>query len=477
VQRVLIANRGEIAVRIARTLRVMGLESVAIYSDADRTAPHVHACDFAVHVGPPPAVQSYLNVAAVLAAATRMHVDAIHPGYGFLSENAAFARAVAGAGMRLIGPSSETMERMGEKTAARAEMRRAGVPVVPGSDGPVDLEGAQTAAESIGYPLMLKAACGGGGKGMRVVKAADELPQAFRLASSEAEKAFGNGQLYLERKLQDARHVEIQLLCDSHGSGVWLGERECSLQRRHQKVIEESPCVALPEQQRETMGDYALRAARQVRYEGVGTLEFLLAGADIFFLEMNTRLQVEHSVTEMRFGIDLVEEQVRVARGERLRLHQAQYMARGHSIEARLYAESPAKKFLPAPGRILGLTWPQGPGIRVDAGVTAGQEVSVYYDPMIAKITAWGASREQARRRLIVALEETCVRGLETNRRFLIHVLADPGFIAGDYHTGTLEQIQAPSYVVADHACAAVLAAMAHAPSAQETAGSWRTLA
>ncbi len=445
-QRVLIANRGEIAVRIARTLREMGIAPVAVYSEVDRAAPHVRACDLAFPIGPAPAVESYLSIEKLLEVAKLARVDAIHPGYGFLSENARFAEAVTQAGLSFIGPPAAAMRAMGTKTGARERVRAAKVPVVPGSDGPVpSLDEAKTLAARIGYPVMLKAAAGGGGKGMRLVRGEGELAEAFRAAKSEAKSAFGDDTVYLEKAILEPKHIEIQIFGGPDGKSVWLGERECSMQRRHQKVIEETPSPVLDEALRQKMGEVACRAADAVGYIGAGTCEFLFdpKSREFYFLEMNTRLQVEHPVTELCTGLDLVELQVRVAQGEPLPFAQHEIVRRGAAVEARLYAEDPARNFMPSPGRIVDLVLPQGPGLRVDTGVDSGFEVPRFYDPMIAKVSAWAPDRERARKKLLVALGDTAVKGLTTNTGFLRQLLAHPAFIDGSYHTGTIAEMMA----------------------------------
>ena len=438
-KKVLIANRGEIAVRIARTLREMGISPVAVYSDADRGAPHVLVADEAYHVGPAPSSESYLVAERILKIAKDAGVDAIHPGYGFLSENGAFADACGAAGIVFIGPSSEAMKVMGSKTAAREKMVAAGVPCVPGSDGALESEeeALQTAAR-FGYPIMLKAAAGGGGKGMRLVDNAEALPGAFRAASSEAKNSFGDETVYIEKAVVEPRHIEIQVLSGPDGKAIWLGERECSMQRRHQKIIEETPSSLVTDEVRKKMGEVACRAADAVHYVGAGTVEFLMdRDRNFYFLEMNTRLQVEHPVTELCCGIDLVRAQITVAQGEPLPWKQEDIVRRGHAMEARIYAEDPQQNFMPCPGVIDELVFPNWPGLRVDCGVASGFEVSRYYDPMIAKVVVWGEDREQARRRLREALTETAVKGITTNTAFLRQLLDFEPFVSGDYHTGS----------------------------------------
>ena len=442
IRRVLIANRGEVAVRVARTLREMGIASVAIYSEADQHALHARVCDDAVPIGPAAARHSYLNVDAVLDAAVKTGCDAVHPGYGFLSERPAFAEACAARGIKLIGPSAAAMRTMGDKTSARKAMLAAGVPVVPGSDAALDAEGAKAWAQKVGLPVMLKASAGGGGKGMRLVSSADDLPAALRAASSEAQGAFGDGAVYLEKALLKPRHIEVQIFADAHGNVVALGERECSMQRRHQKVIEEAPSAVVDEALRRRMGEVACQAARAVQYEGAGTVEFLYdASGAFYFLEMNTRLQVEHPVTELCYGVDLVAAQVAIAMGAKLPWRAEDLTPRGHAIEARIYAEDPDRGFLPSPGTVGAISWPMGPGVRVDAGIAPGVEISTDYDPMLAKVIAWAETREAARVRLLRALREMHIKGVTTNKTFLRALLMDASFVAGAYHTGTVAEV------------------------------------
>ncbi len=437
IRKVLVANRGEIAVRVIRTCREMGVATVAVYSDADRGGLHVRMADEAVHVGAGPARESYLSIERLLDAAKQTGADAVHPGYGFLSERAEFARAVARAGLTFVGPPPEAMEAMGEKTSARARMIAAGVPVVPGSDGPVaDEAAARAEAERLGFPVMLKAAAGGGGKGMRRCDRAEELPAALAAARREAQAAFGDDRVYLEKYLSKPRHVELQVFCDEHGQALSLGERECSVQRRHQKVIEESPSCLVDEPLRQAMGAVALKAARAVGYLGAGTVEFLLdADRRFYFLEMNTRLQVEHPVTELCTGLDLVRLQLEVAAGGRLPPPEA-VQRRGHAIEARVCAEDPARGFLPSPGKITYLRPPGGPFIRDDSGVYGGFVVPPFYDNLLSKVVAWAPTREQAIARLERALGDYVIHGIATNVPWLASVLRHPAFRAGDYDTG-----------------------------------------
>jgi geranyl-CoA carboxylase alpha subunit len=436
-EKILIANRGEIAMRIARTARAMGYRTVAIYSDADREMPHAAFADEAVPIGPATAAESYLSIEKIIAAARRTGADAIHPGYGFLSENADFADACAAAGLVFIGPSAAAIRLMGNKAAAKRRMIEAGVPCVPGYDGKDQSDDAfARAAAKTGFPVMVKAAAGGGGRGMRLVAEAARLGEALRAARAEALKAFGSDELILEKALLGARHVEIQVFGDRHGNVVHLGERDCSIQRRHQKVIEEAPCPVLSPALRRAMGEAAVAACKAVDYVSAGTVEFLLANGEFYFLEMNTRLQVEHPVTEMVTSLNLVEWQLRVAAGEALPLKQESIAFHGHAIEARLCAEDPGRDFLPAAGKLLAWEPPAGSGIRVDHGLAPGLVVSPYYDSMLAKIIAHGATREGARRRLLAALQDTIALGIPTNRDFLVDCLSQPTFVAGEANTG-----------------------------------------
>jgi geranyl-CoA carboxylase alpha subunit len=443
--KILIANRGEIAVRIAKAVRELGYRSVAVFSDADAEALHVEAADEAVRIGPPPVAESYLSIAAIVAAAQQTGADAVHPGYGFLAENADFAKACAKAGLTFIGPPAKAIALMGDKAKAKARMEKAGVPTVPGHQGADQSAAALAkAAKAVGFPLMIKAAAGGGGRGMRVVTQAKDFKAALAAAQSEAKGAFGDDRVLLERLITGARHVEIQVIADTHGNTVHLGERDCSVQRRHQKVIEEAPSPAVDEALRAAMGAAAVAAAQAIAYEGAGTVEFLLGpDGDFHFLEMNTRLQVEHPVTELVADVDIVALQLLVAAGEELPIDQEDVILDGHAIEARVYAEDPAAGFLPAAGRIAAWAPPGGDMdegyVRVDHGIKEGQEVTPFYDPMIAKVIAWGETRGLARRRLMGALEETVLLGLPTNRRFLIEVLGDQTFAAGAATTDFLE--------------------------------------
>ena len=446
MNKILVANRGEIAVRVIRACRDMGIATVAIYSECDRAALHVRLADEAWPVGPSAPRESYLRIDKIIDVAKQSGADAVHPGYGFLAENEDFAAACRDAGVIFIGPSPEAITLMGSKTAARQAAIKAGVPVVPGTDEPLsdrisDADVIEAAAR-IGYPLMLKAVAGGGGKGMRMVPSAAELPGALRAARSEALSAFGDGAVYLERRIMSPRHIEVQLLGDHHGTVVPFVERECSIQRRHQKVVEESPSVAVSVDLRRRMTSAAAAVARSVGYTNAGTIEFLVdADGSFYFLEMNTRLQVEHPITEMVTGVDLVQWQIRIARGERLTLDpEALLTPIAHAIECRIYAEDPENGFLPSPGRIQGLRVPQGPGVRDDSGVYEGGEVPIFYDPMISKLITWGDTREHALQRMRRALAEYDVRGIKTTIPFFKWILEDEDFKAGRFDTSFIDR-------------------------------------
>ena len=470
--KILIANRGEIAVRIIRTCRELGIRTVAIYSEPDAESLHVRMADEAVCVGPAASSQSYLKIDAIVDAALAVKAEAIHPGYGFLSESPDFARAVTSAGLTFIGPTPEAMEVMGSKTSARRAAVEAGVPIVPGTVEPLrSFEEASATAEKFGYPVMLKAAAGGGGKGMRLVIAANDLRSAFETAQAEAAAAFGDSSLYLEKAVERPRHIEIQIFADTHGNVVHLGERECSIQRRHQKVIEECPSPINDPELRRQMGEAAVKIGRQVNYTGAGTVEFLMADAtrEFYFLEMNTRLQVEHPVTELVTGRDLVREQFAVASGAPLSFTQEDVDWQGHAIECRIYAEDPANNFFPSPGTITHLQEPAGPGIRIDSGVTRLSEVSIHYDPMIAKLAVWGRTREEAIERLRRALDEYEVSGITTTLSFFREVVNDEDFVDGRLDTGFIARFnerraanerEAPSQVEVD--LAAIAAALSY---------------
>jgi len=443
-RRILIANRGEIAVRVIRACRELGIESVAVYSDADARSPHVLLADRAVRIGAPPAAESYLSADAILGAAREMEAEAIHPGYGFLAENQAFAAACAAAGRVFIGPPADVMARMGSKTAARALAAAAGVPIVPG-ETPADQrdETIAAAAQRLGLPVLVKPSAGGGGIGMKRVRDEQELLPAIAQARREAAAAFGDGTLYVERLVERPRHIEIQILADHHGAVVHLFERECSLQRRHQKVVEEAPSPAVTPALRERMGDAAVALAREAGYHNAGTVEFLMegAGADarFYFLEMNTRLQVEHPVTEQTTGVDIVRTQIAIAAGEPLPWRQDDLAQRGHAIEVRLYAEDPARHDLPQAGPLLLYREPAMPGVRIDSGVREGGEIPVHYDPLVAKLIAWSDTRDGARRRAVAALRDYPVLGVRTNGAFLIALLEHPRVVAGDLDTGLID--------------------------------------
>lgn len=465
IQKLLIANRGEIAVRVIRSARALGIQTVAVHSDADTDAPHVRLADEAVLIGPAPVGESYLRAEKLIAACQATGADAVHPGYGFLSENADFARACDDAGITFVGPTAEAIDLMGDKARAKVRMIDAGVPCVPGYQGDDQSdENLLAEATRVGFPLMVKAAAGGGGRGMRLVNEGEDVARAINTARSEAKNAFGDDRLILEKAIVEPRHVEIQVFADTHGNVVHLGERDCSVQRRHQKVIEEAPSPAVTPEIRAAMGGAATQAAKAIDYRGAGTVEFLLdRDGNFYFLEMNTRLQVEHPVTEEITGTDLVEWQLRVAEGDELPLTQDQISINGHAIEVRLYAEAPAKDFLPQTGTAHVWQTPESAGLRVDSGLAEGQEVSPFYDPMVAKIIAHGANREDARRRMIDALRRTSLIGIENNRRFLIDALAHDAFAAGDATTAFIgdyfpqEKLQQAEPSLRDQAAAAVL--------------------
>jgi len=444
-KKILIANRGEIAVRVIRACRELGVLSVAVYSDVDRASLHVRKADEAYHIGKANATESYLNIEKIVDTATRCGAEAIHPGYGFLSENAKFAQACADAGIKFIGPSPASIDLMGSKTRARLEMQRAGIPLVPGTSAGVEsYEQAQQTARQIGYPVMLKAAAGGGGKGMRLVHSPEELKPALESAQSEAGGAFGDSEVYLEKAIINPRHIEMQILADEHGNVVYLGERECSLQRRHQKVLEEAPSPIVGEEMRKKMGDVAVRVATAAGYSNAGTIEFLVdENKNFYFLEMNTRLQVEHPVTELITGLDLVHLQIRIASREKLPFQQEEIRIRGHAIECRIYAEDPDNHFFPSPGKITLLLSPSGPGIRRDSGMYEGWTVPLEYDPLLAKLIGYGADRQQAVGRLLRALNEYFVGGIKTNISLFLRILSDPDFQAGKLDTGFLDRLLA----------------------------------
>lgn len=441
IRSLLIANRGEIAVRIARAARELGIRTVAVYSEPDRLAPHVLEADEAYLLGPAPSSESYLRVDRLLEVAQRSGAEAVHPGYGFLSERAHFAQAVAAAGLIFVGPTASTIQAMGDKTEARRRMQAAGVPIVPGLVDPVaDSFAALDAAVQVGYPVLLKAAAGGGGKGMRVVAGPSDLPRAFEAARREAAAAFGDGSVYLERYLERPRHVEIQVLGDASGHVVHLGERECSIQRRHQKLVEEAPSPVLTPAERDAMGAAAVRSAQAVGYVGAGTVEFLYQDGEFFFLEMNTRVQVEHPVTELVTGVDIVQWQLRIASGEPLPLRQEDVRLQGHAIECRITSEDPYRGFLPSTGRVAHLRLPTGPGVRWEGGIEEGFEVSLHYDPLLAKLIVHAPTREGAIDRMARALDELLVAGVETSAPFHRRVMAEADFRAGRLSIRYLEE-------------------------------------
>lgn len=437
-KKILIANRGEIALRIIRTCKELGIKTVAVYSEADRYSLHVRFADEAVCIGPGPSKDSYLNIPRIIAAAEITNAEAIHPGYGFLAENAMFAEICESSGIKFIGPTPDAIEAMGDKALAKETMRKAGVPVIPGSDGVIEtLEEAREIANEIGYPIMLKAAAGGGGKGMRMVNDESELENAWQTARAEAEAAFGNPALYIEKFIERPRHIEIQILADEHGNVIHLGERDCSIQRRHQKLIEESPSPIITPELREAMGQAAVKGAKSVKYRNAGTIEFLVdKNGNFYFMEMNTRIQVEHPVTEMVYGIDIVREQIRIAAGEKLNIKQRQLKPNGHAIECRINAEDPYNGFRPSPGKITGLHFPGGFGIRVDSHIYQDYVVPPYYDSMIAKLIAHGKTRDEAIARMLRALEEFVIEGVHTTIPFHMKLLNSPEFRNGvDYDT------------------------------------------
>ena len=489
-KKILVANRGEIALRVICACKELGISTVAVYSEADRYALHVRFADEAVCIGPPRSAESYLNVASIISAAEVTDAEAIHPGYGFLSENANFAEVCETSKITFIGPRPEVMRLMGDKDKARKTMAELGLPVLPGSGVIASEADGRKAAEQIGYPVMVKASAGGGGRGIRVVPSAEELPRALETAQTEAKSAFGSSDVYLEKCIASPRHIEFQVLADQHGKVVHLGERECSIQRRHQKLVEEAPSTQIDAETRRRIGHLVVQALEKVGYTNAGTVEFLLdAGGRFYFLEMNTRVQVEHPITEWVTGIDIVAAQLRVAAGAPLGFGQADVRARGHAIEARLYAEDPAAGFFPSAGPILALREPAGPGVRVDSGIAAGGVVPVEYDPLLGKISAWGEGRTSAIARLLAALRDTAVLGPTTNLAFLQDVLAHPAFRRAETHTGFLAEHFATWQPGGDEAVAALAAALAlarpatpageargraAAPTPWETLGAWR---
>jgi acetyl-CoA carboxylase biotin carboxylase subunit len=437
--RILIANRGEIAVRVLRACRDLGIAAVAVYSDVDRMSPHVLLADEAVPIGPAEPAASYLNIDRIIESARRVGAEAVHPGYGFLAENASFADACREAGLTFIGPPAPVISALGDKSRARGIALAAGVPVVPGHDEPSCDDDLVRVAARIGFPVLLKAAAGGGGKGMRVVRAASELPDALASARREARSAFGDDALILEKYIEGARHIEVQILADGHGNAIHLGERECSVQRRYQKIVEEAPSVAVDPESRADLGEAALRVARAAGYVNAGTVEFLVdRDRRFYFLEVNTRLQVEHPVTEAVTGIDMVHEQIRIAAGQPLSVAQDETVLRGHAVECRIYAEDPEADFAPSPGTVLLLLEPHIPGVRIDSGIRAGQAIPVQYDPILAKLIAWAPQRDGALRRMIQALSEYVILGIQTNIPHLRAIVTHPAFVAGELSTDFL---------------------------------------
>jgi propionyl-CoA carboxylase alpha chain len=453
ISKILVANRGEIALRIMRSAREMGIGTVAVYSQADRHALHVRYADEAVCIGPAPSAESYLNIPAILEAASRTGADAIHPGYGFLSENEQFAAAVQDAGLIFIGPSPKAIALMGSKLAAKAAVAAFGVPLVPGTSSPVkDAREAKALAAKIGYPVLIKASAGGGGKGMRIVQHEQDFDEQLARAVSEATSAFGDGSVFIEKYVTAPRHIEFQIFGDTHGNILHLFERECSIQRRHQKVIEEAPSSILTPELRQAMGEAAINVARAAEYYGAGTVEFILdENLNFYFLEMNTRLQVEHPVTEMITGLDLVKLQIRVAQGEKLPITQRDIHIHGHAIEARVYAEDPANNFLPDIGTLLTYRRPQGPGIRVDDGFEEGMEIPVHYDPMIAKLICHAGTRQEAIAKMLRAIDEYHITGVATTLPFCRFVLNHPAFCTGQFDTRFVEQHFRPEYMAAQN--------------------------
>ena len=462
MNKILVANRGEIALRIMRSCREMGIKTVAIYSEADRNAPFVKYADEAVCIGPPPSNQSYLLGDKIIEVSKKLGVDGIHPGYGFLSENASFAAAVKKAGIIFIGPSPEAMNIMGDKLSAKAAAKTYNIPMVPGSDGAItSIEEGKKIASVTGFPLLIKASAGGGGKGMRIVERIEEFEEQMKLAVNEATSAFGNGAVFIERYVAGPRHIEIQILGDSHGNIVYLFERECSIQRRHQKVIEEAPSSVLTPEIRKAMGECAVNVGKACNYEGAGTVEFLLdENKNFYFLEMNTRLQVEHPVTEMITGIDLVKEQIKVARGEKLSFAQADLKIHGHSVEVRVYAEDPCNSFLPDIGKLVTYKRPQGLGVRVDDGFEEGMDIPIYYDPMISKLITFGKDREEAISRMIRAIDDYQITGVQTTLSFCKFVLKHDAFTSGCFDTHFIKDHFLPEMLSNENDEEAIVAAL-----------------
>lgn len=442
MNKILIANRGEIAVRVIRACKEMNIKTVAVYSEADKDALHTRLADESICIGPAPSNKSYLNIKNIIEAAYITGSDSIHPGFGFLSENTQFAKICEESNIKFIGPKSEVIELLGNKSNAKKMMKKAGVPVIPGSDGSIKtLEEAKKIADEIGYPLMIKAAAGGGGKGIRIVNNPEELEKNYNLVKQEAKISFNDDELYIEKFVKNPRHVEIQILADEHGNIVHLGERDCSIQRKHQKVIEETPSTIVDENLRNKMGEAAIRAAKIAGYTSCGTVEFLVdSDKNFYFMEMNTRIQVEHPITEMRTGIDIVKEQIRIAAGEQLKFKQEDIEFKGHSIECRINAENPKKHFMPCPGKITGLNLPGGNGIRIDTGIYEGYTIPFTYDSMIAKIIVHGTTRNEAIAKMKRALEELVIEGVDTNADFIFEIIRTPDFIRGDFDTSFISK-------------------------------------
>lgn len=445
ISKLLVANRGEIALRILRTAKEMGIKTVAVYSEADRTALHVRYADEAVLLGPPPSSESYLREDKIIEACKKLKVDAIHPGYGFLSENAHFAQKAEDNGIIFVGPSPDAIKTMGDKLAAKKAVSSYDIPMVPGTDHALsDIAEATEIAKEIGYPVLIKASAGGGGKGMRVVYKAEDLQEEMNRAISEATSAFGDGSIFIEKFIESNKHIEVQILGDNHGNIIHLNERECSIQRRHQKVIEEAPSMVITPEQRQKIGEAAVNVAKACNYSNAGTVEFIYDKGDFYFLEMNTRLQVEHPVTEFITGVDLVREQILIAEGKKLSLEQSDISVNGHSFEVRVYAEDPANNFMPDVGTLKSYIRPQGPGIRVDDGFEQGMQIPIYYDPMIAKLTVYGRNREEARLRMIRAMEEYEITGIKTTIPFCQYVFNHQAFIDGSFDTKFVEKFFTP---------------------------------
>jgi len=465
MRKILIANRGEIALRVMRSAKEMGIATVAVFSEADRNAPFVRYSDEAVCIGPPPSNQSYLLGDKIIEVCKQLGVDGIHPGYGFLSENAGFARAVKAAGITLIGPSPEAMEVMGDKLSAKAAAKKYNIPMVPGTEGAVnDVEEAKRVALEVGLPVLIKASAGGGGKGMRIVENIEELGEQMERAISEALSSFGDGSVFIERYVAGPRHIEIQILADNHGNVVHLFERECSIQRRHQKVVEEAPSAILTPELRAAMGKSACDVARSCNYSGAGTVEFLVdENRNYYFLEMNTRLQVEHPVSEMISGVDLVKEQINVARGEKLRFTQDDLQINGHALEIRVYAEDPSNNFLPDIGKLVTYRRPTGPGVRVDDGFEEGMDIPIYYDPMIAKLITHGKDRNEAIARMVRAIDEYEITGCQTTLAFCRWAIQHPAFVSGDFDTHFVKNYFTPEVLASENDAEAMVAALAAA--------------